>query len=343
MSTRDEFEGISIDGWERLAADHGVLATQDPAWVCSCFEAFPDPANLLTVGGAAAPDAIAPLVRGDHFLELAGVQGAREPCDLLYRSRDALGALLDQLVRSRRPLALRRIPADSETIAAAREVIGRRGYVRVADAPAHPVIELHDRWSEPGGGMSSSRRSALRRARRRAEQKGDVTFDLLRPTVEEVPRLLDEAIAVEARSWKGEQDTAIASKPSWNVLFRRLGERAAAQDRLLVQFMRIDGHAVAMQLCTEWKQCIWVFKIGYDAEYSKASPGQVLLAESVADAARRGLERYQLLGEGEGWITAWTEEFNPCVSLLALPPSRASAAAIVGKAVSTVRRRIAAR
>jgi CelD/BcsL family acetyltransferase involved in cellulose biosynthesis len=341
--THQAIEETSLAGWERLAADHGVLATQDPAWICSCLEAFPEPSNVLTVGNAAAPDAIAPLVRGDHFLELAGVLGAREPCDLLYRSRDALGALLEQVLRSGRPLALRRIPADSETIAATRELIGWRGYVRVTDAPAHPVIELHDRWSEPGGGMSSSRRSALRRARRRAEQSGEVTFDLLRPTVEEVPELLDEAIAVEARSWKGEQDTAIASKPMWNVLFRRFGDRAAAQDRLRVQFMRIDGRAVAMQLCVEWKQCIWVFKIGYDAEYSKASPGQLLLAESVADAARRGLARYELLGEGEGWITAWTEEFNPCVSLLALTPTRASAATIVRKATRSAGRRIAAR
>jgi CelD/BcsL family acetyltransferase involved in cellulose biosynthesis len=254
-----------------------------------------------------------------------------------------LRALIDEVLRRRRPLALRRLPADSEVIAATREAIGKRGHVRVGKAPAHPVIDLDERWCEAGGGMSASRRSSLRRARRRAEQKGEVTFELLEPAVDEVDSLLHEAIAVEARSWKGEQRTAIAFKPEWEDLFRRFGRRLAARERLRMQFMRIGGHAVAMQICGEWRNCIWVFKIGYDAEYSKASPGQLLLAESVADAARRGLRRYELLGEGEGWITAWTEQAKPCVDMLALPPTPMSAFAIAGKATRRAQRRIAAR
>ena len=72
-----------------------------------------------------------------------------------------------------------------------------------------PWIALDDSWAEPEKHVNSGRRSDLRRARRNAEKIGRVTFEILSPTREELPSLLQEVYRVEAAGWKGRDKTAM--------------------------------------------------------------------------------------------------------------------------------------
>ncbi len=316
-----QLSGDSLSAWEALAAGAGTLPTQDAPWTLASLECFGGKPNLLNEGGAEAPAAIAPLVRRGAMLELAGGRDLGEPADLLYRSPAALRALAERLVATGRPLTLERIPAASPTIAALREALGARGSVRTTEAAGHPTIELDERWAEPGGGLSSSRRSSLRRARRKAEEQGEIEVELLTPTAGQVEALLDEAFAVESRSWKGEAGTAVAFVPAQNDFFRRYAAELAARGSLRLDLLRIDGQAVAMQYGMRWNERHWLFKIGFDEAFKAASPGQILLSESVAAAARDGLAGYELLGSRDAWTDVWTKQVNECVGVVVLPRS----------------------
>ncbi len=310
-----------LRAWERLAAEAGTLPTQDAAWTVAALACFPGKEDLLSVGGPAAPEAIAPLVRRGPLLELAGGRDLGEPADLLYGSPEALAGLAERIVAGGRGLALERIPAGSPTIAALHDALGGRGRIELGEAAGHPAIALDERWAEPGGGLSSSRRSSLRRARRKAESLGAIEVELLSPTPGEVDALLDEAFAVESRSWKGEAGTAVVFVPKMEAFFRRYAAELAARESLRLDLLRIDGRAVAMQFGVRWNQRHWLFKIGYDEAFAAGSPGQILLSESVAAAAREGLVSYELLGSRDGWTDVWTKEVKESVSLLALPRS----------------------
>jgi CelD/BcsL family acetyltransferase involved in cellulose biosynthesis len=311
----------SLAAWEGLAAAAGTLPTQDAPWTLASLACFPGKLELLNEGDQAAPEAIAPLVRRGPMLELAGGRDLGEPADLLYDSPEALAALAERIVATGRALTLERIPADSPTIAALREALGSRGRVELTAAAGHPAIELDERWAEPGGGLSSSRRSSLRRARRKAEQLGEIEVELLSPVPGEVDALLDEAFAVESRSWKGEAGTAVVFVPKMEAFFRRYAAELAARESLRLDLLRIDGRATAMQFGMRWNDRHWLFKIGYDEAFATGSPGQILLSESVAAAARDGLRSYELLGSRDGWTDVWTKEVKESVSLLALPRS----------------------
>lgn len=321
MTTINNVAGLSriADGWSELAASSAHLPTQDAAWAIACAEAFGQP-HVVTIGDPDAPDAIAPLTRAGATLQLSGLAQLYEPTDLLARSDEARNALVEQLVRTGRTvLELGRIPAGSPTVAALRRAMGRRGVVRMHEMIGHPALELSEVWQEPGGGLSSSRRSALRRARRHAEQSGEVTTDLIVPTPEQVGALLDEAFDVEARSWKGRAGTALVQVPEQARFYRCYAAAAAARGTLRVELLRIDGRAVAMQIALEWRRRIWLLKIGYDEGQAAASPGQLLLGESIADAARRGLEGYELMGSPAAWTDVWAPDLRPCVRMVAYP------------------------
>jgi len=309
-------------GWAALALSNGAFPTQDVPWAIASLDAFGGKSEIVLCGDSAAPQAVAAMALRDGRLELAGSGPTGEPADLLSNSPDALGELAERLAGVGRPILLPRAPETSATIDALRAAVGRRGVVRVSSGSGHPTIELGDDWREPGGGLSSSRRSSLRRARRRAEQLGELSIELLSPAPHEVGPLLDEAFAVEARSWKGAAGTALAQTPTLAGFFRRYAAEAAARGILRLEFLRIDGSAVAMQLGVEWQQRIWLLKIGYDESYAPASPGQLLLAESVADAARRELDSYELLGTAAKWTEPWAPLVNPCAEVTAYPATR---------------------
>ncbi len=309
----------AISAWEALASEAGTLPTQDAPWALASFQTFSGSARVIDAGGPAAPRALAPLVTRGGLLELAGGRDLGEPADLLSRRPEDLEELAARVAAEGRALALERVPAGSPAIAALRAAFGERARVRVEEAAGFPAIELGEQWVEPGGGLSSSRRSSLRRARRKAEKLGEVEVELLTPAPGEVGALLDEAWAVESRSWKGEAGTAVVFAPRMDAFFRRYAAELAAREALRIDLLRIDGRAVAMQYGMRWRNRHWLFKIGYDEAFKAGSPGQVLLSESVAAAARDGLESYELLGSRDSWTDVWTQQVSECVRLTVLP------------------------
>jgi CelD/BcsL family acetyltransferase involved in cellulose biosynthesis len=305
-------------GWERLAARSGTVPMDDYPWaLASANTVSREGLHVVVSGDADEPRAVAPLVRRGGRLELLGTSELYEPADLLAGSEEALHELVEDLGRLRRPLFLGCVPGDSPTLAALRSAAGRRMVTK--DGEAAPSIALGEAWTEPGGGLSSRRRSDLRRAMRRAEAEGDVTFELLAPSVDEVPALLEQAYAIEDRSWKHEAGTALARDVRRGAFFRRYAQEAARRGQLRLDFMRIGGKPAAMQLAVEWRERVWLLKIGYDEQFNRTSPGMLLLAHAVSDAARRGLRSYELLGDTQAWVRAWTDDFRPMTAVAVYP------------------------
>lgn len=327
----------SSAAWSQLATAEGTLPTQDAPWSIAGFATFPGEPATFAVGPPESPDAIAALIESEGWLEPVAVSATGEPTDLLARTPLALAGLAETIARDGRPLRIPRIAVDSPALAALEDAYRRRGWLRKSPADSFPTIALDERWTEPGGGLSSSRRSALRRSRRKAEERGEISTQLLTPAIHEVDALLDVAYAIEGRSWKGTAGTALELEAALGEFYRRYAHELAARGQLRVDLLSIGGTAVAMQLGAEWRERHWLFKIGYDADYSQASPGQLLLAESVADAASRGLSTYELLGTSAAWTEAWTKHVTECVQVVAFPASRRGVSALGAVAGSKLR------
>jgi CelD/BcsL family acetyltransferase involved in cellulose biosynthesis len=193
---------------------------------------------------------------------------------------------------------------------------------------------LDESWVDPEQHLNAGRRSDLRRARRKAEQLGPLTTEIRTPQLHELAGLLDVAFEVEARSWKGDAGTALAKDPHRAVFYRQYAEAACTEGTLRICLLRIGDRVAAMQIALETGGRFWLLKVGYDAEYSACSPGQLLLRDSIRYAAEAGLESYEFLGRSESWTRVWTATERPCLALRVYPLGVRGLAALAADAAA---------
>lgn len=309
LQTRRELEALAAD-WDTLDP-----ARRNPLLSHRWFAAA---AATLHVDGSlhvielrrdARLVGIAPLAstrrHGVRCIEIIGAAMLHEPTALLADAESTCKALCAALVATRRPFVLQRIPMDSGVIDQLSKCAKGRGTLLVARSAACQRVDIEGSWDEYLAGRSSQVRSGLKRKRAMLEQGGPVSFELLRPKPAELPAILDEAIAIEADGWKDAAGSSLRRNDALRHFVSELAHRFAADEALRVCFLRVAGRGVAMSILLEYDRCYWEIKIGYRESASRASPGRLLLWETLRDAFNRGLRRYEFLGSGDGQQPDW--------------------------------------
>jgi CelD/BcsL family acetyltransferase involved in cellulose biosynthesis len=334
--------------WEQLQP-HATLPTQGADFIAALGRTLlaDTPIQLVEAKDETGTGAVLPLCHAAGPFARWRIPGAAEvfePGDALCRDPKAAASLAQFLAAQSRPVELHRVPADSALIPALSEAMKGRGWVTVRPATPTPYIPLDESWIDAESRFSSRRRSDFRRAARRAGEFGTVSFEMLAPDTGQFDALFDEAVAIEARSWKAAAGTAIACDSVKEAFFRCYFRAACERREFRVAFLRVDGRAVAMQLAVEWAGRYWLYKIGYDEAYARCSPGTLLMLHALGEAARRGLTGFELMGDAEDWIAdLWTREQHECRRVRTYPLGVAGIAAGLADGFAWLRRRIAPR
>ncbi|HZU83284.1 MAG TPA: GNAT family N-acetyltransferase [Polyangiaceae bacterium] len=209
-------------------------------------------------------------------------------------------------------LDLRGIPCDS---ALAKELpeLARGDGCRAVVQPGNRAP-----WFEMAGIEQRIHRRFRGDMRRLERQMGGV--ELERVTVFD-RAALDEVLRLEAAAWKGAAGTAIACDERLTHFYRALARVFARRGALNLAFLRANGRRIAAQFALEDATTHYLMKTGYDPEYAHFGPGQLLVRETAADAARRGLVRYDLLGKDTPWKMKWTSSVREHVDIRIYAPT----------------------
>jgi CelD/BcsL family acetyltransferase involved in cellulose biosynthesis len=292
-----------------------------PEWAAAWSQAYGTTYRLdPSLTERASGEAILPLVRHRRRpwrLEMLSARELGEPMDVLAADAAAVESLLTDLARQRQSLDLRRVPAESRLVPAVRRAYRGRGAVVVRPSDGSPTMAIDPTWAEPERHMSKRRRQDLRRAARRAEELGTVTYDLGDASGADLDGRLDDFVAVEAGGWKTRAGTALACQPEQRLFFRTYAHEMARQGLLRLSFLRIGGEVAAAQYAVQHADRLWLLKIGYDERFARCSPGTLLLLRSVSGAAAEGTRSVEFLGRSEPWTARWTTDERPYVHVLA--------------------------
>jgi CelD/BcsL family acetyltransferase involved in cellulose biosynthesis len=158
---------------------------------------------------------------------------------------------------------------------------------------------------------------------------------------------LQELLRLEASSWKGQAPAAIACEERLVAFYAAAARVFARRGQLTLAFLRARGLRIAGCFALEGAETFHLLKVAHDPEYARFGPGQLLVRETALDAERRGLARYELLGQDAAHKTRWTDHVRSHVEIRVYAPSlrgrarcwaREVANPLAGRAGRTLRR-----
>jgi CelD/BcsL family acetyltransferase involved in cellulose biosynthesis len=309
--------------WNEIAPPKDVEPWQSFSWMEAAATAAVGENHTLrvvTVRKDGRLAAIAPMVvkpSDQPFrplrLDILGGEELKEPNRFVSLDPVSLELLVDAIVSERvYPVRLSRLPNDPENTRFLLAKFRKSGWITPMLSMSYPYLELE------GNPVKKSLREDLRRARRKAEGRGEVRSEVaVASSREELRKYLEFAFRIEHSGWKGRNGTSILSNGPRRTFFERYAFSAWGDGTLRLRFLRINGAYVAAQYAVESARSYWLLNVGYDEAFRDCSPGNLLLEESIRDAAGNGLLRYNFLGKEEPWTRRWTTSHQDCLVLAA--------------------------
>ncbi len=154
--------------------------------------------------------------------------------------------------------------------------------------------------------VRSKKRKEWRRLDNRLAELGLVQFSVLESGAD-LPAWCDSFLALEAAGWKGKRGAALANTPATEAFFRTIVHRAFTEGLLDLQRLDLNGRPIAMLVNFQTPPGSWSFKIAYDEELARYSPGVMI--------ELRNLER-TLLNASLDWMDSCAVENHPMIDSL---------------------------
>jgi CelD/BcsL family acetyltransferase involved in cellulose biosynthesis len=322
--------------WEELADRVGASPFVRPGWISAWWEAFGSgslPVFVLRRDGRLG--GVLPMMR--HRGTLLSPTNWHTPGFGVVAEDDAARLALFEAIVGEGP---RRVDlsflADAADVQCLRRAAERYRLVERVVIRS-PYVPVESDWDSYWRGLSRNLRKTVRRCRNRLAERGEMVIEVADGR-EDLDRLLEEGFRLEASGWKGEEVTAIVSRPETRRFYETVSRWAADAGILRLAFMRIDGEAVAFNLSFEAGGRHYVLKLGHDAELNSLGPGTVLTAAMVERTFALGLQSYEFLGGDAAYKLRWAPSCHELARVQAFAPTASGA---VDRLVQTSGRNIA--
>lgn len=260
-------------------------------------------------------------VRRLEFLSVPDTQF----CDLICDGADAaavcraIATALSARAREWDVLDLRYLPED----AAAAGLAGQHGapgstVCERAAWDANAYIDLTESWEAFYGRRSRSLKKANNLAANRLRKAGALELRWVQSphvTPDQVDSLLEELVAVSARSWKAETGLTLDNaRPG--AFIRRLTHHANEQGWLSIWCLRLDGKLAAMEYQLVCGDEVFALRADFDQALDTISPGSYLSVQLLQQLFASGLQRYWLGPGRNPYKARWSEQSDTllCVS-----------------------------
>jgi CelD/BcsL family acetyltransferase involved in cellulose biosynthesis len=328
------------DDWRALAAravEPNVF--YEPAFALEAATVFGADAGALLVWSGTSPRKLLGLFParietrryGVRLPVLAGWTHPYAPLSTPLVEREAaepvIAAWLDHLGGNKELPGLMLLPylPTQGPFATALNTVLRRGQMPAADFNTHCRAQLvsgGDAGRYIDRAISKHRRRELRRNLRRLSEAGALLFTTATAPLA-VAAGLNDFLGLEARGWKGEAGTAAACHGDIHRFVAAAVGGLAAEGKVAIDRMLIDGRAIAATITLRSGDTAWFWKIAYDEEFARFSPGAMLaiaLTEDLADDPTVARADSCATADHPLMDHIWRERLELCDRLIAVRP-----------------------
>jgi len=128
--------------------------------------------------------------------------------------------------------------------------------------------------------LSRARRKEYRRQERRLAETGRLEYTALDPDAD-LDSWIEEFLRFEANSWKGKGGRALTCSETDRRYFVEVAREAFRRGKLMMLALRFNGRPIAYKLNFLSGVGSFAFKIAFDEEYARYSPGVLLELENI--------------------------------------------------------------
>ncbi len=211
-------------------------------------------------------------------------------------------------------------------------------------------VKIANSWEDYEASRSRNHRQQMRKHLRRIREQGDLELKIVKQCdAAEIAGLLRRGFEVEDRSWKGDAGTSVLRNTGIFEFFCRQAESLARHDHLWLVYLELSGRAIAFEYGWHAKGTYFSPKVGYDADYARYSPGQLLRYELLRQFHEiPGPSMVDFWGPLTAATERWTTHSYPVVDSMMMPYGTAAratrrlgcSAAKAMRLVATTRRRM---
>jgi CelD/BcsL family acetyltransferase involved in cellulose biosynthesis len=173
-----------------------------------------------------------------------------------------------------------------------------------------PYVPVNTPWRDYYETLPAKHRSNLRNRTKRLEAIGAISIETV-TSQDSLGQALEEGLRLEEAAWKLDSGTAISCNSQVAKFYETFARRAAAKNWLRLNFLRSGDKRVAFDYSLEYRDRVFLLKLGYDPEFSPYSPSILLLGLALERAFTQGRATYDFLGESADWKRRWTDQATP--------------------------------
>jgi len=231
--------------------------------------------------------------------------GSADVCDYLDfivapgKEKDFFSTLLDDLrEKGINHLDLKPVRPDSTVLTQLADIARGRGY-EVLSTPEDISLELDlpSTWDEYLAVLTAKQRHEVRRKLRRLSEAGKVDYHFVEDRAT-VPSAMDTFLKMFSES---RQDKATFLTDRMEFFFKLLADTMAEAGLLRLGTLELDTQPMAMIMCFDYNDCVYLYNSGYDPEYNSLSAGLMSKVLAIQDSIQRGRKRFDFLKGAESY------------------------------------------
>ncbi|MDG2223969.1 MAG: GNAT family N-acetyltransferase [Rubripirellula sp.] len=144
------------------------------------------------------------------------------------------------------------------------------------------LIEIENDWESYHSRLSKGFRKKMRKATREAKQQGELEYISMRNLdASQIRNALQAGFEVEHKSWKSSSRTSVLATEGMLEYYIESAEILAQAGEMEILNLQIGGNLVAFEMGYVSQGTYFSFKVGYDSQYAKLSPGQLLVSHQL--------------------------------------------------------------
>ena len=191
------------------------------------------------------------------------------------------------------------------------------------------VMDVRDGWENVLARKASRRRRSLHRRRwRQLRAAGRVDVSVATDE-RDVAVALEDAFRVHALRWRGRPDISTFADERGRAFNRTALTALARTNAVRLVTLRISGAPVAFTCSLHVGRRMFLYRLAFDPQYGRCSPGILVMGEAIRLAAEEGATHVEFLRGTERYKTELADRFDVLTEAVVARGRRAQVARAV--------------